>query len=281
MTTLVEVYSTQDDLSAIVQPPVFADGLVHNPQIVGNLQRGEHPFGGLRRGKSVTLRDKVMTFAVNLGKKHDVEASLKREVLVNHFANRLGLNLPRVRVCFRVMEKVHHNIIGEQIVDIVDKVAEVKSEIRVFTVPDFLGAVEQGVDHEELAVINDIPLQLGVFEDGRDVLIGCAGLDLVVTLKGKTAFFYGENADLFGLKAFDGAGLARPACSDDENRNSHALTSQATREGLARRFSIGADAVIERMATLTERLVRILAVVCSRIAERLVVARLMMGLVRW
>lgn len=50
-------------------------------------------------------------------------------------------------------------------------------------------------------------------------------------------------------------------------------------EGLARRFRVGADAVVVGDAPRTERLMRILGVVGGRVAEGLVIPRLMMGLV--
>ena len=281
MMTDALVYSVHEDLSAIAKPPILADSRIHNPQVVGNLQRGEHPFGGLCGVVAVTLRDKVMTLAIDLGKQDHIEAPLKGEILIYHLANGLRLYLARVRVGFRVMQKVHDDIIGEQKVDIVDKIAEINRHVRELLIADFLGAVKHGVDHKELRVINDIPLQLGVFEHRIDVLVGCAGLDLVIPLERKSALLHGEDARAFGRQAFYRAGLARPAFPNNEDRNAHSYTPlQATGEGLARRFRIGANAMVERHAPLTELAVRVLAVVGGRVAKGLAVARLMMSLVR-
>ena len=156
-----------------------------------------------------------MTFAIYFSKKHDVKAPLKREVLVNHLADSLGFYFPCVRVCLRVMQEVHDDIIREKIVDIVDEVAEVNCHIGVLLISCFLCPVEQSVDQEVLTVINDIGFQLWVFENAVDVLIGCAGLDLIVTLEGKTAFLHRKDSSGIGLQPLDGIGLSRRTLAKD------------------------------------------------------------------
>ena len=173
------------------QPPVVSDRTVYAPQIVGNLDAGEHTLRAFRGGVAVRLGDEPMPIAVNGCQKYDIEAALQSEVLVNHLAHRLGLDLPRVGVCLRVVEEVDDDIIGQKVVDIVDEVAKIKGKIGVFLIARLLRPVEQRIDHEVLRIINHISLQFRAIEDGVDIGAGAAVIGPITV--GKNAII-GANA---------------------------------------------------------------------------------------
>ena len=189
---------TPDSNAGISNPPILTDSSVNYAQIIGDNQR-EHTVRGLCRGVPVTLRDKVVSVFVGLGKQNNVKASLQGEVLIYHLAHGLGLDFARVWVGFRVMQEVHNHIIRQQIVDAVNEVAERNCHIGIFLITYLAGAVKQFVDEKILRIVNDIPFQLGVFEDAADVLVGGAGLDLVITLERQTPLFNGEDTNLVRL----------------------------------------------------------------------------------
>ena len=67
--------------------------------------------------------------------------------------------------------------------------------------------------------------------------------------------------------------------ADNARHSIRFLLSQVASERLARRFGIGADAIMKRNATSAERFVRVLGIVGGRIAEGLVVASLVVRFV--